>query len=138
MISDIEMLTNLKCGDIVRYDWDKEGIKAVEIMDATHSKIGLYFGRHTDKNHRFNQSENIGISDHVRVDTKHGIWVKVYKDKPEHMKQNGPKDQLTCIIMALEGGLDNLKEGIPTNLDNLLSMMDDLRCIQKYLPNKWD
>lgn len=130
------MLTDLKCGDIVRYNWDKEAKAAIEIMDATHSKTGLYFGRYIDKSR---QSDYKEISDHIRIDTsaEYGIWVKVYKDKPEHFKQIGPENQLICIIMALESGLENLKEGIPTDLNNLLSMMDDLRYIKKYLPNKW-
>ncbi len=58
--------------------------------------------------------------------------------KPSHFKQSCPKDQLTTLIMALEGGLSNLQEGIPTNIDGLLQRVEDLKALQLYMLPSWE
>jgi hypothetical protein len=56
--------------------------------------------------------------------------------KPDHMKQNNPYEQMLVTLIQLEGGLENLKDGIPTNIDNLLKSIEDLRHLSAYLPMK--
>lgn len=59
-------------------------------------------------------------------------------NKPEHMKQNGPKDQQYAILGGLEGHIDNLREGHSTNIENMQRLIDDLKILLAYLPEKWE
>jgi hypothetical protein len=74
------ILNNLKVGDIVCHDWDRNGNDAIEIKDATHAKEGLYFGCYLRETHPCNA--NPFTKDHVKVDTsdKFGRWVKCDKE----------------------------------------------------------
>ena len=58
--------------------------------------------------------------------------------KPEHMKQNGPKDQQCAVLFGLEGYIDNLREGRPANIENMQRLIDDLRHLMFYLPDTWN
>jgi len=55
----------------------------------------------------------------------------------ERFKQDGPLDQAIVVLAAIEGGIDNLKDSIPTNLDNLSLYIEDLKILIQYLPTKW-
>jgi hypothetical protein len=58
-------------------------------------------------------------------------------DIPAHMKQQDPHDQMTAVIMAIEGHISNLQDGIPTSLDTMMERVEDLRLLQRYLPKSW-
>lgn len=61
--------------------------------------------------------------------------------KPEHFRQLGPQDQMTCVLMALEGHLSNIQDGITPSdqaLDKTQDRLDDLRSLIQWLPKTWD
>jgi len=55
----------------------------------------------------------------------------------ESFKQSGPRDQATVILAAIEGGLDNIKDGIPTNIENLFNRIEEMKFLIPYLPTSW-
>ena len=57
--------------------------------------------------------------------------------KPEYFKQQGPQDQLSVLIMALEGGISNIEDGIPTDLRELQKRVEDLKVFLQFLPTRW-
>lgn len=62
-------------------------------------------------------------------------------EHPAEFKQAGPQDQLKCILMALEGNLSNLEDGIievPHYKDKVSPALEMLRTLSEYLPQKWN
>lgn len=59
------------------------------------------------------------------------------KRKPSQFKQKGPQDQMMVTLMSLEGGLENIRDGIQTDVEDLLKRMEDLRELLQYLPERW-
>jgi hypothetical protein len=56
-------------------------------------------------------------------------------------KQLGPKDQLTVMVMSLEGHLANLEDGIIDQkqfLERTNQFLKDIKDLKPYLPNQWN
>ncbi len=60
------------------------------------------------------------------------------KVKLEKWKQSCPKDQMTVLLMALEGHISNLEERIVVDYHQLYNLIHELKLIKDYLPSEWD
>jgi len=59
--------------------------------------------------------------------------------KPDKFKQANPKDQLTVIVMAIEGHVDNIRDKVSFDraLDALTVLVEDLRLLSPFLNSEW-
>jgi len=60
--------------------------------------------------------------------------------KTERFKQNGPKDQVTVVLMGLEGHLDNWNDGVIDNQTfstRVEEFLQDCRDLGEFLPDEW-
>jgi hypothetical protein len=64
----------------------------------------------------------------------------MFMEKPEHMKQSNPRDQLVAILSGLEGNLSNVQEGTTAQdqmMHKIAWLIEDLKVLGQWLPTEW-